>query len=112
MSTLVGYSCPVMPPGKTNKVYQSTAIKTISWYQDVVIHGEHKGRLPPNIQKWHTNYFELKLLREHAEQEGHWSSSLFPWKKEINFPGIIPALGGRETSLSPDIGSSGSRNLC
>lgn len=56
---------------------------------------------------WHTDFFALKLLKNQPVQEHSYPPLSLETKKEISpLKGTLPVPGGRETSLSPEIGAS------
>ena len=54
-----------------------------------------QGRPPPNMPRWHIDYFELKLLEKQLAQERSYPP-LFPWKwkTKLSWEGILPVPGG------------------
>lgn len=72
------------------------------------------GQATPKYASMAYDYFELKLLKKWATQEGH-SYSLFCFPESRKYishvKGALPESGGTRAFLSPKIGKLGMRNL-
>lgn len=51
-----------------------------------------QDKLPPNVPKWHIDYFELRLKESQLEQKEHSGPPLSPWEQETKLPweGALP----------------------